>query len=164
MTAAIQDGSTAGFVRQCFAMSVTVADELSEGELNILVDGLSDEVAFFYVIIHLGLLEAVDEAAPGPTRTRVVNAAIESLQRLIDRGLLLVGHTRFVEEGGPPAPGRRLTPYEHVPEEPVDVWQRLRTDSLSPVSDDLYWSCWCVNTAAGNKVARAYLDEQVTSE
>jgi hypothetical protein len=46
-------------------LATVVDDEpLSDCELEILVDGLSNEVAFIYVLSHLGLVDA-SEATPG---------------------------------------------------------------------------------------------------
>ena len=36
-------------------MAMTVNDELTAGEVEILVDGLSDDVAFSWALIHLGI-------------------------------------------------------------------------------------------------------------
>jgi hypothetical protein len=127
--------------------------DLTEGELEILVDGLSDEVAFRYVLLHLGLADAL-EAPPSTERSDAVDAAIQSLTRLVDQNLVLVGHTRY-KDGGPPG---RQSPYEHVPEAPDEVWNRIRRESLSATSD-LHWTCWCVNTLAGDDLARQCLSQ-----
>jgi hypothetical protein len=135
-----------------------VDDEpLGDGELEILVDGLSDEVAFIYVLSHLGLVDA-SEAAPGPDRAAAVEQAIDHLRRLVDRELIQVGRTEYVDVGPP----GRLAPYRHVAEPPTDVWTRLRQDSLNADPHALDWSCWSVNTTAGDALARRYLDRQGT--
>jgi hypothetical protein len=134
---------------RCLTEPVSNPEPLTEGEVAILVDGLSDEVGFIYVMHHLGFGAYVG-AGPGAERSRAVQSAIDSLRRLVDRGLVLVGYTQYVD-GGPPG---RLAPYEHVSESPDDVWRRLRSDSLSTEPGALDWSCWCVNSPAGDEVAR----------
>jgi hypothetical protein len=131
------------------ALDVDDDQPLTMGELEILVDGLSDEVAFTYVMDHLELTGARD-VPPGPERTAAVNLAIDALRKLVARGLVEVGHT----ETGPR--GR----YAFVADHPEIVWLRLQRDSLSAEPSDLWFSCWCVNTPHGDDVARGHLAQE----
>lgn len=123
---------------------------LTDAEAEVLIDGLSDDVAFVWVLIHLGL-SGNSPSSPGPPTPDVVDAALETLDRLSQAGLVRVGHMEYLD-GGPPG---RVAPVKHV-EDPVDeVADRVR--AACSEGHDWEWACWVVNTAAGDEAARTVL-------
>lgn len=127
-----------------------VATSLTSGETELLIDGLSDDVAFVWVLIHLGLRGNPPEGEDAPSDEEV-DAAIRSLENLSRAGLVRVGHMEYLD-GGPPG---RVAPVKHV-EDPIDhVANEVRSACRSGV--DWEWSCWVVNTTAGDEAARAAL-------
>jgi hypothetical protein len=125
--------------------------ELAPGELELLIAGLSDDVAFVWVLIRLGIREnpPVD---PGPPSRPDVDAAFDALERLSVAGLVKVGRTEY-RDGGPPG---RLAPVRHV-EEPLAL-VRARVDEACSSGTDWEWACWVVNTADGDAVAHRALE------
>lgn len=130
---------------------------LTPGELEILIDGLSDDVAFEWVLIHLGI-----QTNPPPARDWIPAAsdlhdAFTSLRRLTDLSLARVGRIEYVD-GGPPG---RLAPVRHVAEDMDTVVSRVEAAvRTARVSEDWAFSCWVVNTDRGNVVARRALDRE----
>lgn len=124
---------------------------LTHAETEILIDGLSDDVAFVWVPVHLGLRGNPPDD-PGPPRAEDVDAALRSLDKLSRAGLLMVGHMEYVDGG----PSGRVAPVKHV-EDPIDeIADRVRTACRSGA--DWEWSCWVVNTPAGSEVARSAIE------
>lgn len=128
---------------------------LTPGELEILVDGLTDDVAFVWVLIHLGIRTnpaPTPDWAPGASD---LHEAFDSLRRLSELGLIRVGRIEFVD-GGPPG---RLAPVRHVAEAMDVVVSRVQTSvKTARVSDDWEFSCWVVNTDRGKLIAQQSLD------
>lgn len=130
-----------------------MAVEPTRGELELLIYGLSDDVAFVWVLVLLGL-RGNPPVASGPPSLAEVDDAFESLRRLADAGLLKVGRTEYIDGG---APGS-VAPVRHV-EQPLDeVQQRVEQACLS--GSDWEWSCWVVNSPAGDELARGALESE----
>lgn len=121
---------------------------LTPGETEILIDALSDAVDFRWVMTHLGLDTVGRNDQPCPAD---VHAALRSLDKLSQAGLLEVGRLEYVD-GGPPG---RLAPLKHLRDPMNEVADRVRAACLS--GPDWPWSCWVVNTPAGDEAARAAL-------
>lgn len=139
-------------------IGVAVAHEgLSAGEVEVLVDGLTDDVAFNWVLIHLGLRGNPPDA-PGPPSEAAVTAAFTSLEALVGRGLGKVGRIEHID-GGPPG---RYAPVRHV-EEPTPV-VRQRVLEACHAGDGWEWSCWYVNTEDGDTAARHALEGKEGAE
>lgn len=131
--------------------------KLTPGEVDLLIDGLSDDVAFVWVLIHLGI-----RANPPPRPDWIpsdleLSAAFASLRRLVEAGLMCLGRIEYVD-GGPPG---RLAPVRHVAEE-FDVVVGRVGAAVRDARDETDWafSCWAVNTDRGDAVARRTLDRE----
>jgi hypothetical protein len=127
--------------------------DLSDSEVELLIDGLTDDVAFIWVLIDLGL-RGNPPSDPGPPSVPQIDAAFAALARLAEARLLRVGHTEYID-GGPPG---RVAPVKHVQEPIDDVRTRVVEDCLS--GSDWEYSCWVVNTDAGDEVARRALEQR----
>lgn len=130
---------------------------VNAGEIELLIDGLSDDVAFTWALIHLGLRlnpPAVDE----PPSAEVITAAFESFDRLCSAGLIAIGRVEYVDAKTPPG---SVAPVRHVAE-PIELVRDRVRRACASASDWHEWafSCWLVNTATGDLVARRALDER----
>lgn len=123
--------------------------DLSTGEVDLLVDGLSDDVAFVWVLIHLGLRGDPPSDLSPPTGS-VVDAAFGVLARLGAAGFVRVGRMENLDGGSP----GRVAPLRHVEEPLGEVKKRVMGSCLSGV--DWEWSCWAVNTSDGDDAARSH--------
>ena len=130
---------------------------LTPGELELLIAGLSDDIDFVWVLIHLGI-----RANPPPSPDWVpsdsdLRDAFASLRRLAEAGLMRLGRIEYVD-GGPPG---RLAPVKHVAEE-FDVLVDRVGAAVRTARDQSDWafSCWAVNTDRGDAVARRALDRE----
>ena len=125
-------------------------DNLGSRELALLSDGLSDDVSFLWALIHLGI-RANPPAVDGPPNEEDVAAAFECFQRLVEAGLVEVGRLEYVDRGPP----GRVAPTRHVPE-PLELVRARVQQACRASSRDGGWenSCWLVNTAKGDEVAR----------
>ena len=56
--------------------SLMSANELNAGELELLIDGLTDDVSFEWALIHLGI-RSDDQPAMSPPTSDEVEAAFE---------------------------------------------------------------------------------------
>lgn len=121
---------------------------LTPGEVALLTDGLSDDVAFVSVLIHLGIRGNPPEN-PEPPSADDVGTAFAVLGGLMQRGLVKVGHMEYLD-GGPPG---RVAPVKHV-EDPIEL---AKAAALGACASGLgwEWSCWVVNTPSGDDLARA---------
>lgn len=126
------------------------ASDLASGEVELLTEGLTDDVAFVWVLIRLGIRENPPEI-PGPPSISDVNAAFAILETMTQRGLIKVGHMEYLD-GGPPG---RYAPVKHV-EDPLHIAKRAVLDACESGSD-WEWSCWVDNTDAGSDLIRAFL-------
>jgi hypothetical protein len=125
-----------------------VGDEgLTEAEIELLIDGLTDYVDFGFALTHLG----IRSNPPGPPSDADVDLAFAALGRMSERGLIRVGHMEY-DDGGPPG---RLAPIHHV-EDPLSVAKSSVLEVLTKLgSDDWRWNCWVENTDAGIDLVRA---------
>lgn len=133
------------------SQTVSVSSDLTTGEAELLIAGLSDDVAFVWVLILLGI-RANPPAGTGPPAPSEVEAAFLALHRLSVAGLVKVGRTEYVD-GGPPG---RVAPVKHV-EEPLSV-VKSRVLAACDHGPDWEWSRWVVNTEDGNEIARHLRD------
>jgi hypothetical protein len=116
---------------------------LTAGELALLRDAESDDVAFSWVLIDLGLMGNPPSSPDWQPSDHVIDAAFAALQRLHERGLIEVGRIEYVD-GGPPG---RVAPVRHVAEPLSVVRQRVAAD-IASASEQTDWefSCWVVGT------------------
>ena len=127
---------------------------LTSGELEILIDGLTDDVAFVWILIHLGLRED----PPGDDRlpdAAVIATAFAHLNRLRRRGLIEIGRIAYADPNQQPG---SLGPVKHFAEPTTVVRQRVEK-ACRVERNDRGWefSCWSVNTEAGDDRARRHL-------
>ena len=128
--------------------------DLSPGELEMLIHGLDDDVALIYAMDCLGMIKHQ------PLTPAEIETAFTSFERLVSGGFMLIGRTETVPGSKPfmVLKGREFFPYRVVPEELSVVRQRVEaycTPASAP--DDWEWSCWLVNTDKGHAAARAAL-------
>ena len=122
--------------------------DLTSGEIELLVAGLSDDVALAWVLIYLGI-RGNPPAHPGPPSASDVDTAFVALNRLSRAGLVSVGHLEYLD-GGPPG---RTAPVKHAQEPIGDVKTRVLEACAN--GTDREWSCWVVNTADGDERAQS---------
>ena len=141
---------------QSVEVSDTTSDGLTEGETRLLIDGLSDDVAFVWALIDLGIRAnppVVDE--PPSTGTR-------SLPPLGASSVWLVVAWSGSEESeyvNPAQPAGTVAPVKHVEEALQAVRERVeRACHVAESNSDWAFSCWLVNTDAGDAIARLALD------
>ncbi|MEV6557418.1 hypothetical protein AB0M22_17000 [Nocardia sp. NPDC051756] len=127
----------------------------TDEQTALLIDGLNDDVSFDWVLVHLGLI--TNPPAPGRPTTADIDAAFVILRRLHRQGLIAVGRIEYVDGG----PSGRLAPVKHVPEDLNTCRERVQREvAASSSPPDWAYSCWVVNTAAGNAIARSVLAER----
>jgi hypothetical protein len=130
---------------------------VTQAEIALLIDGLSDDVSFVSALIDLGIRSnppAVDE----PPNADAIAAAFQSFDRLISAGLVKLGRIAYVDRTQPPG---RIAPIEHV-EEPIQiVRERVERSSQGALtSTDWAFSCWLMNTDSGDVIARRALNDK----
>jgi hypothetical protein len=129
---------------------------LTKGEIEILIDGLADDVSFLWALIHLGICESPSTLLDEPPSAAAIAAAFESFERLVTAGLARLGRIEYVD---PTQPAGTVAPVRHV-EEPIAA-VRMRVEQVVREAGD--WSdwafcCWLVNTEAGDATARLALE------
>lgn len=87
-----------------------VADGLTAGETELLIDGLTDDVAFHAALIDLGI-RANPPVVNQPPGVADIDAAFESFQRLVVRGLVTLGRIEYVDPTQPPG---IVAPVKHL--------------------------------------------------
>lgn len=128
---------------------------LTQGELELLIDGLSGDVAFDWVLIHFGIRTNPPPTPDWAPAASDLQQAFASLRRLTDLALIRVGRIEYVD-GGPPG---RFAPVKHIAEEMETVVGRVEAAiRTARISEDWAYSCWVVNTDQGNVVARLALE------
>lgn len=131
--------------------------DLTQGEIELLIDGSVDDVDFVWTLIHLGIREnpPLDR---GPPTSLEIDQAFGSIARLVDRDYIVIGHTEYVD-GGPPG---RFSPVLFVPEPVATVKSRVerhcayaRENTVPPG----HWefSSWLTCTEAGRAIAKDLL-------
>lgn len=128
-------------------------EELSDGEVQLLVDGLTDDVAIVWAMIHLGV-RSNPPTDPGPPTMHDIDRTFTVLEQLSARGLVRVGRMEY-DDGGPPG---RAAQAHHV-EEPLDAVRARVKDVCGEAETDWEWTGWIVNTEAGDNAARHALQD-----
>jgi hypothetical protein len=115
---------------------------LIAGEIQLLTDAETDDVSFDWVLIHLDIgVDHGNRVDWRPTNSDF-DAAFMSLARLVDRGLVRVGHVEYVD-GGPPG---RVAPVRHVAEDLDRVRARVEARIRDPHDiTDWAYSWWVVS-------------------
>ncbi len=128
---------------------------LTDGELELLVDGLTDDVSFDNALIDLGLRGTPPDRNEPPDAA-AVDAAFRSYERLISAGHIRLGQIQYIDEGPP----GRVAPVKHVVEPVRQVRARVE-EACRTASDwgDWAFSCWSVNTSDGDAVASKRLGQ-----
>jgi hypothetical protein len=135
-------------------VSAAPQNALTRGEVEILIDGLSDDVSFQWALIHLGI-HGNPRAEKAPPSTEEIAAAFASFERLVAGGLAKLGR---IESVGPAPPPGSLASVKLVQEPIRDVRERAERECRSAKhSSDWTFCCWLVNTEAGNALARLAL-------
>src|SRR5689334_14697253 len=102
-------------------------DDLSAGEIRMLVDGLSDDVALVWALIHLDIVDRRGNKNFAPTPAEIAEA-FASFERLVNGGFMRIGRTETVPGSRPIIwwKGHKgLHPYHVVPDEPTLVRRRV---------------------------------------
>ncbi len=132
-----------------------IGGNLTDGEVDVLIEGLSDDVAFVWALICLGLRrnDGTDEI---PT-AELVDEAFGHFGRLLDRGLIRLGRMDVVD---PDHPAGTVAPVKHVSEPASEVRTRVLNACAQAAADgsDWEWVCWIVNSDAGRDVARQVVE------
>ena len=125
---------------------------LSEGEIELLIDGLTDDVSFSWALIDVGLRgNPPDEDVPADRE--MIAAAFISFERLVELGLVAIG--RIDED--PDTPRGRYRAVKHVAEPIETVRDWMERECGQAVSwPDWAFCCWLVSTDAGDEVARRH--------
>jgi hypothetical protein len=128
--------------------------ESAAGEIELLVDGLNDDVSLVWALIRLGIRSNPDERPGWKPSQDDLQVTFESFRRLI------AATPQLQHDGGGP-PGR-LVPHEHVSENNADIRDRVDREVASAAREsDRAYACWLANTPKGDEVAReAISDEQ----
>ena len=122
--------------------------DLTPGEVELLIDASRDDVSLDWALIHLGTFGNSVERKPSRDE---LDAAFDSLRRLVDRSLISVGHLRFLDGSQVRPP-----PVEFVPEDLAVVRARVDEQVAAAHRDkDWAFSCWIVGTPRGDELARA---------
>ncbi len=126
---------------------------LTTGEVELLTDGLTDDISFDNALIDLGL-RGNPPARNEPPDAIQIDAAFRSYERLLNAGLIRLGRVQYID-GGPPG---RVAPIEHLVESLTQVRARVE-EACRTASDwgDWGFSCWSVNTSDGDAAARERL-------
>ena len=128
---------------------------LTFGELELLIDGLSGDVDLVWVLIHLGIRSNPPPTPDWAPASSDLQDAFASLRKLTSLGLIRVGRIEHTD-GGPPG---SLTPVRHIAEDINAVVSRVEAAVRTACAeDDWAYSCWIVNTDNGNVIANAALD------
>lgn len=136
---------------------IELPDEgLSSPEARLLIEGLDDDISFDWALIRLGL-RANPPVVNEPPAPDIIDSAFGTFDRLDSAGLIAVGRTEYVDPKVPPG---TVAPVRHVAE-PLDLVRARVHEACASASDWSEWaySCWVVNTEAGDRAARRILSE-----
>lgn len=116
-------------------------DNLLPGEQELVAGAASDDVAFNWVLINLGIASNPPPHPDWRPSNADVDRAFESLGRLVRRGLIQVGRIEYIDGGRP----GRVAPVRHVSES-LDVVRRRVDESVKAGQtwDEWAYSCWVV--------------------
>ncbi len=124
---------------------------LTAGALDMLIEGLDDDVSLDWALIRLGILQ--DVRLP-PTQQQIADA-FATFDVLIAAGLISLGRVEYVDATTPP---NSVAPVRHVPEPAAIVRERVEhACSTATRHDEWAYSCWVVTSDAGDTVARETL-------
>ncbi len=128
---------------------MTIDDELTAGEVEILVHGLSDDIDFSWALIRLGI-RANPPVENVPPSVDQIAEAFTSFERLVLGSFAKLGRIEYVDQGPP----GRVAPVRHVEEFIHDVRERVdRVCRQATDWGDWAFCCWLVNTDKGDAVA-----------
>jgi hypothetical protein len=129
-------------------------EDLTFHEAQLLIAGLDDDISFDWALIRLDLRENPPTVNEPPT-AGIIESAFGHFERLAAKGLIAVGRTEYVDPST--APGT-VAPVRHVAE-PLGLVRARVQEACAGASDWSGWafSCWLVNTDAGDRVARRLL-------
>ena len=141
--------------------------DLAHGELELLLEGLDDELSFAYVLEHLGLFRYSFDASSGgwnydvrPDPTAVAEA-FESLDRLVGRGLVTVTSRHPYIHNKPRLSRPRRGPSDES--EPLELVRR-RVEKAIRRRRAPHWEwdkrCWVSNTTVGDARIEAVIAER----
>lgn len=135
-------------------MGAAPQNGLTRGEVELLIDGLSDDVSFQWALIHLGI-HGNPRVEKAPPSDRGIVAAFLTFQRLVAGGLAKLGRIEYVD---PAQPAGTFAPVMHVEESIRDVRERVERECRDANhSRDWTFCCWLVNTEECDAVARLAL-------
>lgn len=137
---------------------VDAADEpLLPCEVDLLIDGLSDDVSFSWALINLGIRDNPPVQDSPPSAEMIVRA-FDHFERLVDLGLVNIGRIEFIDPDRPP---NAVGPVRHIAEPLAQVRRRV-DHACAADGDSIGWqfSCWLVNTEAGDAAARLAILER----
>ena len=126
---------------------------LTKDEVELLIDGSSDEVDFIWTLFHLDIFEN-PPLRPGPPTQAEIDRAFESIERLVSFGYIIVGRSEYID-GGPPGRAAPVT----VVSEPIGIVKSRVERACAEArahptgSDDWQWSCWLTCTDSGRSIA-----------
>jgi hypothetical protein len=116
------------------------------------VDGLKDDVSFAWALIHLGI-RANPPTIDEPPDATAIAAAFDAFDHLVAEGFVKLGRIDYTD---PTTPRGSVAPTMHVEESTQVVRARVeRACQTATDWSDWAHSCWIVNTAAGDAVARS---------
>lgn len=122
---------------------------LTDGELELLVDGLTDDISFDNALIDLGLRGNPPDRNEPPDAAQA-DTAFRSYERLISAGHIRLGRVQYIDGG----PAGRVAPVEHVEQPLAEVRARVEAACQTAADwGDWAFSCWSVNTATGHALA-----------
>ena len=126
-----------------------VADSsLRFGEAALLIEGLNDDVSFFWALIRLGI--RTDRTVSTPPESHDIESVFSTFARLVHLGLCEIGRLELVSDRNG---GQVIL---HVPERLETVLQRVRT-LCGTGSTEWPNACWLTNTDKGDDAVREHL-------
>ena len=128
-----------------------------QAKFDLLIDGLSDDVSFGWALIHLGIRDN-PPVQDSPPSGEMIARAFEHFERLVHLGLVKIGRIEFIDPDQPP---NTVGPVRHIAEPLAPVRRRV-DHACSADGDSIDWqfSCWLVNTEAGDAAARLAILER----
>ena len=118
------------------------------GEAALLIEGLNDDVSFFWALIRLGI--RTDLTRSSPPESQDIEEAFSTLARLLHLGYFEIGRLELL----PQRRGGQVI--VHVPERLETVLERVRT-LCGTGSTEWPNACWLTNTDKGDDAVREHL-------
>ncbi|HAX82729.1 MAG TPA: hypothetical protein DCY40_09205 [Actinobacteria bacterium] len=132
-------------------------EQLTEGQIEVLIDGLSDDIAFVWILIHLGIRKNPPGTSRPPTRQQILSA-FQGLAALVEGGWARLGRIETIAETESGLLGIRSV--RHVEEPLLEVRRRVQRSCWKArllgrsLGRSWEWSCWLVNTPEGDEAAQ----------